>query len=76
MTHPVATRTPMLRSLQRAAVLVCALLSAVLLGCRSSNQELIESELRSKEDQLEKLKQEVDRRDLDARALEMEIAQL
>lgn len=76
MTHPVATRTPIARSLPRAVALLCALFSAASFGCRSSNQELVEIELRSKEEQLEKLKQEVDRRDLDARALEMEIAQL
>lgn len=54
-------------------VFVLALGLALLPGCANRRQELVESELRQKERELEELKSKVDHRDGEVRALEMEL---
>ena len=73
--------TRWLLSVQRLHTLRCvaflfALSFLVLAGCSSQRQELIESELRRKERELDELKAKVDSRDGEVRALEMELEML
>jgi hypothetical protein len=52
------------------------MLLAAVAGCRSSSLELVEGELREKEKQLDDLKHESDRKDLQIQALEADIDRL
>jgi len=52
------------------------LLWTAVTGCRSTNQEFLEAELRDKERQLDEFKQKLDHRDAEVQALEADVERL